>query len=130
MSQAGEGCANRHEICLQGAGFSNLETLSRYVDRKGGASQGTSEERGYEVYHTLENSNNSYLFNLHTPLRGGIRGQGLEVLNRRGFLALLKHRLYTPNTTTGKECRTIGIRAAGSIRAAPEEAGADTSPWP
>src|SRR5208337_659501 len=104
MFQAGEEFANRNGICRRRAGISNLETLSRRAEGKGGAARETSVERDFRVYQRiLENSNNSYKSGfVNTGASPGGLGRGLGTRNLRGFLALIEHRLYTPNATTWK----------------------------
>ena len=104
MFQAGEVCADTRAIYPWRAGFSNLETLNRCAQSERWGS--TENLRGAIVTslpNWLENSNNSCLFDFAhlrfliprlTPIRA--------FQNGRGFLALLKHRLYTPNTTVWK----------------------------
>jgi len=50
MFQAGEEFANRNSIYRRRAGISNLETLIRRAEGKGGSARETSVERDFQVY--------------------------------------------------------------------------------
>jgi len=83
------------------------------------------------VPNRLENSNNSYLFDfVHFPPQPPTSGKFCQPRSSEDSLPSSGTAFILPILPFGKESRTIGIRAAGSIRATPEEVRTDTSPWP